>query len=95
VINQQVLKLGFLLIALSTGISHGQQIRNEEEFDYKKQFLIHELQWLKPVDSQSFILLEEIKKSRFNLTLITQVSYISIGVKSLNLITAGMFLNYL
>lgn len=70
-INQQVLKLGFLLIALSTGISHGQQIRNEEEFDYKKQFLIHELQWLKPVDSQSFILLEEIKKSRFNLTYYT------------------------
>lgn len=56
-----------LSIALASQ-AKAQHISASEEFDYKKKYLIHEMQWLKPVNDNAFILLQETKKSQFDLT---------------------------
>lgn len=62
--------------------THAQQVTASEEFDYKKHFLIHEVQWLKPIDNNSFILLQETKKAQFDLTRYDSIMQIS-WIKSL------------
>lgn len=82
----RLLKFTLLFFFLSTGIANlwAQQVTATEEFDYKKHFLIHEMQWLQPIDNNSFILLQETKKTKFDLTRYDSLLQIS-WIKSLNL----------